>query len=133
MTVERATRRYFALLVPAMLVFMSSTLGIVWADDTLALPAAAPYALTVVPIAALLSTYWALWRFITEIDEFLRLIQIKSIIIGLIAVMMVITGWGLMEIYADAPALGIFWLNPVFWVAYAIAALIITKRDGGVW
>ena len=133
MTVERATRRYFALLVPAMLVFMSSTLGIVWADDTLALPSAAPYALTVVPIAALLSTYWALWRFITEIDEFLRLIQIKSIIIGLMAVMMVITGWGLMELYADAPALGIFWLNPLFWVAYAIAALIITKRDGGVW
>ncbi|MEM8586944.1 MAG: hypothetical protein AAGG65_02705 [Pseudomonadota bacterium] len=132
MTVERATRRYFALLVPAMLVFISSTLGIVWADDTLTLPAAAPYVLTVVPIAALLSTYWALWRFITEIDEFLRLIQIKSIIIGLIAVTMVITGWGLMELYADAPALGIFWLNPLFWVAYAIAALIITKRDGGV-
>lgn len=133
MTVERATRRYFVLLVPAMLVFMSSTLGIVWAEDNLALPAAASYALTIVPIAALFSTYWALWRFIAEIDEFLRLIQIKSIIIGLIVVMMVITGWGLMEIYADAPALGIFWLNPVFWVAYAIAALIITKRDGGVW
>ena len=121
------------LLVPAMIVFIASTLGIVWAEDNLALPAAAFYALTMVPIAALLSTYWALWRFITEIDEFLRMIQIKSIIIGLIAVMVVITGWGLMEIYADAPALGIFWLNPVFWVAYAIAALIITKRDGGVW
>lgn len=133
MTVERATRRYFVLLVPAMLVFMSSTLGIVWAEDNLALPMAASFALTVIPIAALFSTYWALWRFITEIDEFLRLIQVKSIIIGLIVVMMVITGWGLMEIYADAPALGIFWLNPVFWVAYAIAALIITKRDGGVW
>lgn len=132
MTIELATRRYFTIFIPSIIGYLAGTLGITWAEDNVDLPAFALYGLAGVPIVAMLCIFWGHWRFITEIDEFLRTIQIKAVLVGTACVLVVATGWGTLEMLADAPRLQVFWLMPVFWVCYSAAAAVITKREGGV-
>lgn len=132
MTCERATRRFFEVFIPSMAGYMAGTLGTVWAQDHLNLPPIALYGLAAIPVAAILGIFWAHWRFVTEIDEFLRTIQIKALLFALVCLMVTASAWGTLENLADAPSLDVFWLVPIFWSCYGLAALVITRRDGGV-
>lgn len=127
MTNAEAKRRYFHVFVPAMLVFLASSFAIAW----LQIGGAALYLAALVPIAALVSVFWAHWRLMREIDEFLRTIQMQAVLFGLAVILLIATGWGFLETYADTPRLGIFWLNPIFWLAYAAGAAIFSKRATG--
>ena len=50
---------------------------------------------------------------------------------GAAAVVLTATVWGYLEAYADAPDLPMFWLNPLYWVAYSLGVLVTTKRETG--
>jgi hypothetical protein len=78
------------------------------------LPPVALYALATIPVVAILSAFWAHLRFINEVDEFLRTIQIKAVIFGIACVRAIASGWGTLELLADAPKLKVFWLLPIF-------------------
>ncbi len=132
MTTEQATYRYFKVFIPSMIGYMIGSIGLTWAADHMNLPPLALYGLAVIPIAAILAAFWAHWRFACEIDEFLRSIQIKAVIFGIACVMVIATGWGTLEMLTNAPKLGVFWLLPIFWVSYSAAAVVVTKREGGV-
>ena len=132
MTAEQATRRYFEVFVPSMIGYMAGSLGTTWAADHMILPPVALYGLAIIPIIAIFSAFWAHWRFVNEIDEFLRTIQIKAVIFGIACVMAIASGWGTLELLADAPILKVFWLLPIFWVSYSAAAVVLTKREAGV-
>ena len=131
MTNEQATRRYFRALIPATIALLGFSYGIKLADNAGLLPALGLYAAALLPVASMLVQFWAYWRYIAEIDEFLRSIQLRAAFVGLVVVMVVATGWGYLEFYAEAPALSIFWLNPLYWIAYGLAVPAITWRYGG--
>ena len=80
MTVEQATRRYFEVFIPSMIGYLAGSVGTVWAAEHLNLPPFALYVLASIPIFAMLAVFWGHWRFINEIDEFLRTIQIKAVL-----------------------------------------------------
>ncbi|MET1412615.1 hypothetical protein ABVF61_10125 [Roseibium sp. HPY-6] len=130
MTVEQATFRFFKTFVPAMVTYVAATAGIVWLSDGGALPPFALYGLTLVPIGAIFLAFWAQWRFAMELDEFLRLIQIKGTLIGVACIMIIASGWGQLERLADAPRLPVFWLLPIFWAIQGLATTFISKREG---
>lgn len=132
MTNEQAKRRYLGVVIPGTIAFVAASLALRVADDAAMLPLPALYAVSVVPVGIMLGMFWAHWRYMKEIDEFLRSIQVKGAFAGLIVVMTIATGWGWLEFYAEAPRLSIFWLNPLYWIAYSIAVVIFTPRDGGV-
>lgn len=129
MTPEQATSRYFKMFIPAMFVYFVGSLATVWATDNLSLSVLALYGLAFVPTMAIAFAFWAHWRFVTEVDEFLRLIQIKAILFGVACVMVIASGWGTLEILADAPKLQVFWLLPIFWISYSGAAVFISKKE----
>ena len=110
----------------------AGSLGTTWAADHMNLPPVALYGLAIIPIIAIFSAFWAHWRFVNEIDEFLRTIQVKAVIFGIACVMAIASGWGTLELLADAPILKVFWLLPIFWVSYSAAAVVLTKREAGV-
>lgn len=130
MTPEQATYRFYKIFVPAMFIYLAGTVGIAWLPGSSDLPVFARYALALVPIVAVFFAFWAHWRFATELDEFLRLIQIKSTLFGIACVMVAASGWGQLEMLADAPRLPVFWLLPTFWVAQGLATTFISKRNG---
>ncbi|WP_196260496.1 hypothetical protein [Pelagibacterium limicola] len=129
MTNEKATRRYLGFIIPATILFVGASFALKTADNAAMLPPPALYAVSIVPVGIMLSMFWAHWRYMTEIDEFLRFIQVKGAFTGLIIVMTIASGWGWLEFYADAPRLSIFWLNPIYWIAYSVAVLWFTPRD----
>jgi len=132
MTAEKATRRYFTVFIPAMVAYLAASLGLAWIDEIAIIPPVTLYGMTLVAVIALFFAFWAHWRLISELDEFLRMIQVKAIMVGLACILVVASGWGMLEMYTEAPVLPIFWLIPMFGSVYGIAATIITKRLGGV-
>ncbi len=130
MTPERATYRYFKVFIPAMCMYAASSIGIAWIGESTALPSVFLYGLACIPVAAVFFAFWAHWRFATEIDEFLRLIQIKGTLFSIACVMIVASGWGTLETLADAPRLPVFWLLPIFWITQSAATAVISKRQG---
>lgn len=131
MNVKEASRRYHMAFIPAMVLFLGGSLGLVWLDSNTGLPGEILVALTAVPIMALLSMFWIHWRYMQDIDEFLREIQIRGVMAGAAVALAVGTAWGYLEMYVDAPPISVFWINPLFWVAYAVATVIFTRRAGG--
>lgn len=125
-----AKKRYFRVFYPAMAIFLvaSAALG---ALDPKAVSPVLAYGLALVPIVALLSVFWAHWRFMNEIDEFLRTIQMQAVLFGVAVVLVISFGWGFLENYVDAPRLHIIWLTPIYWLAYAAAATVLTRRATG--
>jgi hypothetical protein len=132
MTQEQANRRYLSVLIPATMVFVAASYGIKLADNAAVLPPWALYAAAIVPIAALLGMFWAHWRYMREIDEFLRSIQVKAAFAGLVIVLTIASAWGYLEFYAEVAPLSIYWLNPLYWIVYSIAVVIFTLRSGAV-
>lgn len=130
MTPEQATYRYFKVFVPAQCVYAAGSIGITWVGENSNLSSTVLYTLAFVPIVAIFVTFWAHWRFATEIDEFLQLIQLKGTLFGIACVMVVASGWGTLEMLADAPRLSVFWLLPIFWIAQSVATAFISKREG---
>ena len=57
MTAEQATRRYFKIFIPSMIVYLVGTLGTTLAEERLDLPQFALYGLALIPIIALFATF----------------------------------------------------------------------------
>lgn len=125
----RATRRYYGALLPVTAVFLASSFGIAWLDTNTDAPATLLAALTLLPVAALFAMFWVQWRYIRALDEYLRHLHTKALLVGAAVALGIATGWGLFEAITDAPALWVFWLNPLFWIAYAVAVVGFSLRD----
>ena len=132
MTNQQATRRYYTVLIPGMVAFLGLSFGLKVAENSDLFPAAALYAGALLPIALMLGMFWAHWRYMNEIDEFLRSIQVKATFAAIAVVLTVATGWGFLELFAEVPALPIYYLNPLFWVAFAVAHVILSAREARV-
>ena len=130
MDTETATKRFFLILFPATFVFVAASVGIAMLDQFAEPSQITLIAISLIPIIAQLLTFWAYWRFVTEIDEFLRAIQIRAVLFGLASILLIATAWGYLEAYAETPRLELLWLNPIYWASYGLGALVFTRRAG---
>lgn len=126
----RATRRYYSVFAPVMIMFLAGSFGIAWLEDNTATPNWMLAGLAMIPIAALLSMFWLHWRYVRDVDEYLRQIHVKALLFSAAVALGIGTGWGYLEFYLEAPALPVFWLNPLFWTVYGIAVMAFSLRDG---
>jgi len=130
MSQNQARRRYIKTLVPSMAVYFFGTLGISAAAKYQSLPPAALYGLAIIPVLALLAWLWAQWRYITQLDEFLRMMEIKAVLVGLAGMMAIAAGWGTLEMLAAAPNLPTIWMVVIFSVFYGLAQVVNKRRNG---
>lgn len=130
MTTSQSSSRFFKVFVPAMLIYIAATTGISALANESAPPAYILYVLTLIPIGAVFAAFWAQLRFALELDEFLRLIQVKGTFIGIAVVMIIASGWGQLERLTDVPRFQVFWLLPIFWSVQGLATTFISKREG---
>lgn len=130
MTQKRAHRRYMKLFIPAMAMYLLSMFGISFAKENTIMPEPLLYGLALVPAIFILIWIWGHMRYITELDEYLRGLQVRAVLIGMALVMAFATVWGLLEELAATPAVPIFYIVPGFYFAYGLAYLVIAKRAG---
>jgi hypothetical protein len=128
---KQANRRFITVTVTSMAVFVGACLVLAWADEVSAVPSPILWIGSIIPVTALLTPVWAHWRYLNEIDEFLRSIQLKAIFGGLAVLLVLASSWGFVELYIDAPTISMFWLNPIYWIAYSVGAAYFS-RSGGV-
>jgi len=127
---KRAARRYMRRLIPAMAVYLVGIFATTWAHKTEAIPQLGIYALTLIPTLAILSWMWAHWRYVHEIDEYMRSIQHRAMLIGITILMAVTAFWGLLEFFGDVPAIPIFYVLPAYYIFYGLAQFFIARREG---
>ena len=126
----KAAKRYFKVFVPAMIIYLIGVFGISWADNKSYLPQSAIFILTIIPALAIFVWMWAQWRYVKELDEYLQKLQTEAMMIGLMTVTAIASGWGLMELMTDVPRVPIFFAGPGFYLVYGIATVALTKRAG---
>jgi len=130
MTQKQAHRRYMKLFVPAMAMYLLSMFGISFARKNATMPEPLLYGLAFIPAVFILIWIWGHMRYITELDEYLRGLQVRAIMFGMAVIMAFSTVWGLLEELAAAPAVPIFFIVPGFYFAYGLAYVVIGKRAG---
>lgn len=129
MTEPQAKRRYFKIFVPSMAIYLASLFGISFYAKQADMPQPLLYALCLIPVGALLGWMWAQWRYVNELDEYLKMIQIKGILFGLAVVLAISASWGLMEVLADVPTLKVFHVVTIFCFATGPAIGFLTWRE----
>lgn len=147
MTEKQANNRYYKAFIPAFFLYVVGILLAVWARDNLIdaqsvfdFWAHNPiewaqqiyYLLALIPIVAICIVAWAQWRFINELDEVLRMVQIKGLLFGLLCILAIATGWGLLEMLIRVPQLPIFWLVPIFIICQSVGIGFAKARERGI-
>ena len=127
MTNKEARRRYFKVFFPAMTGYIISIFGISTFIDKTAEATPLTYVLALIPAIFVFLWVWSHARFVLEMDEFARMLQIRSVLCGLIGLMVLTTAWGLLEFYTPVPAIPIFLVLPGFYFCYGIASFFVAK------
>ena len=122
-TYKSATRRYMRTFIPTIIAYVVlcfavpivlKTTGMenTWWVGSLALLNAAPIALIL----------WLLLRLSRETDEYTRLQQLESIAEGAAIAVALSAFAGFLELYQVIEPLWTFWVGPVFFIGYGLAA-----------
>ncbi|MCJ8322618.1 MAG: hypothetical protein HRU29_00920 [Rhizobiales bacterium] len=128
---KQIRHRYFKIFIPSMIVYVIGVFGISFAENYQWLSGIGLYIFAVIPVGAILTWFWAQWRFINELDEYLKMIQMKAVMFALAVILSIAASWGLLEMLANAPKLEIFWLVPVGFIAFGLAQAVIQKLENG--
>lgn len=129
---KTARKRYFTVFVPAMIGYLASVFIIDSIVDNMDAVTSLTYVLALVPAIFVFIWVWAHARYILEVDEFVRFLQVKSMLAGWVALMVITTAWGFLEMFANVPSVPIFYVLPGFYLCYGVAAVIIgRKNDAG--
>ena len=129
MTYQNARRRFLITIAISMTVFLLASIALGWAAKSAFLPNYVLWILVLVPVLALLAPLRAQWRYLGELDEYLRNLEVRAIFASLAVLLILASGWGYVELYLDAPSLPLYWLNPVYWVAYSVGSMFVAMRE----
>ena len=89
-------------------------------------------ALAIIPAFFVLLMLRAVWIYVRDVDEAQRFFLVKSMMIGLFALLAVSGSWGLVEMMSDdLPRLPVFWLFPLFFFAFGLASCFGPGRGMG--
>ena len=83
-------------------------------------------ALPALPIAAALAATGAYLA--EEKDEFLRNLQVQSLLGGIGGTLVLITVWGVLENFAHVRRMDLLWIWPIFWVLTGISFAAVMGR-----
>ena len=129
MSPSEAKKRYKKTTGISMFLYIIAIFGVSIYLVKIDVPVVTKYILAVLPT---IFVWWFLWgfvRFYKETDEYERSRLTKSMLVGVIVIMLVTSGWGFMEMLADAPHLPVFWIFPIYFLASGLTDHL-TKMPG---
>lgn len=112
-----AQRAYLRRFLPIMLFYVVAILSVTAIMRSSHAPTGAlAYALSALPALPIIAVFWIMGRYlIEEQDEYVRLLQVRQILIATGLTLSLTTLWGFLEILADAPHIPLFYV-PVLWM-----------------
>ena len=89
-------------------------------------------ALMLIPVVFLLLTVVAMWRYFESVDEVLRAVYGRALLVAGFAVIAVSGAWGLLELMnQNVPKLPVFFVFPLFMGTFGIASSVGRNRGFG--
>jgi hypothetical protein len=124
-----AQKRYIARFMPTMAVYVASIFGVSWIFSQYEPTGPLAWALALLPALPLLAIIAIMGVYLREEgDEFIRNILVESMLWGVGVTLAIMTVWGFLEIYAEAPKLPSFWALPIFCLGMGVAQPFIKRR-----
>ena len=82
--------------------------------------------LTLLPGLAIVAAIGAIGRFLTELaDEYLRMLEVRKVIIATGVTLAITSVWGLLEMYsASLPRLPVFYVFPIWWGGLFVGQIV---------
>lgn len=88
------------------------------------------FGLALLPGLCVVWFMWGHYRYVQECDELQRKVQMDALVFAAFTALGLSTSWGLAELFADVPKIGIFWVHPLFYAAFALGGIIFSRRYG---
>ncbi len=89
----------------------------------------AAWVLAAVATAPVIGQIWATLSLMRESDEFVRAVTAKQFILAAGLAMAVAVLWGFGESFAGAPHIPAWFIYPLFWACFAVAATFIRSSQ----
>jgi hypothetical protein len=106
-------------------VYIAATGVATWLIPDNTPPSALPVALSVVAGAGVLVWIWAAARYLIELDdEYLRMLQVRGMLVATGVTFAVTSIWGMVELFTTAPRLPVFFVFPIWCVGLVIGGLV---------
>ncbi len=133
---DRASKAYFKRFVPIMLAYCV----LVFESPLLirATHATGPllWGLAVLPALPLIGVFWVIGQYFLDLrDDYVRLLEVRKALVATGLTMSLASGWGFLEIYAQAPHIAMFFVPVIWFAGLGIGAFVnfmIERRDGRV-
>ena len=115
-TTQPSWRRYIVRYCLGMAVYVALLAPVVLAAYHHVLPGRPwIYLATASPAVGVAAVVWSMLRYLEEeADEYQRLLNVRAFIAAAGLVLVVTTGWGLMQWFADLPKVSLFYVFPLF-------------------
>lgn len=129
-TFKSAKRRYFRAFWPLMALYLvivlAGSFGLAsldpepkWLQATLAVACALP----------VIATLLVMLRYVSETDEYTRLVQLKGFAWGGVITISGVFLVGFLQLFHVIDRVEVFWFGPAFFFAYGISTFLLGGRD----
>lgn len=120
-----AFARYLRRIVPLAVGYLASVAFASWILPKNAPADALTVALALVPGLAAIGWLWAMARLLIELeDEYLRMLEVRKMIVATGFALAVSSVWGLLELFSpEIPRLPVFYIFPIWCVGLAIGSV----------
>jgi len=129
-TNNRAQRRFFYRFAVAMLLYVALLVPTVIAFVRYRPAGPLGYGLAVLPALPILGMLLVIGLYLAEEkDEFIRNMQIQSLLGGMAGTLALVSVWGFLENFAQVPRLQLILVYPIFWGFVGISTFVVWLRN----
>lgn len=130
---RQVSRNYMKSILGSSLGYAGTLMAVTFFANSQKPSSAVVIGLTLIPAFFVMLMLRAVWQYIHRVDEAQRFFLMKSVLIGLFAILAVSGSWGLVEMMSDdLPRLPIFWAFPLFFGAFGLSSCFGPGRGMGL-
>lgn len=131
--IDPAFGRYLRRFFPTMTIYVVFVFTVPWAIQAIQPHGPLLWAIAILPALPLMMVFLIIGALLIELrDEYIRMLEIRKALLATGFAMSAASGWGFLEVYADAPHLPLFTV-PILWFGGlaigAVANVIVMRRS----
>ncbi len=112
---DPAFRAYLRRFFPTMALYAAMVFVSPWLIDAMQPQGPLLWAIAILPALPIMAVFWIIGMLLIELrDEYVRMLEIRKALVATGFAMSAASGWGFLEVYAQAPHLPLFTV-PILW------------------
>ena len=130
-TPKQALRRYLKIFVPSMIAYLVFIFMAVRLIKGEIVTGPLMYIAALLPALAALAFLYGWFRYIREMDELQRRVQVEACMAGLAVILALTLTWGILEMFIlTLPRVPMFYIFPLYFAAQGLATWRLSKKYG---